>query len=108
MSMAEFKAQTGDQTSLKSKFVRAGLVGACLGVVIIGLLENADRFSDPQAIYHDARLEPTQVGQLNTAVAPDAAPLDAPLAAPLDAPLAAPLGDPLAASRADRLTAERP
>ena len=35
----------------KDMFLRAGLLGLCLGVIVIGLLENRDRFSNPDALY---------------------------------------------------------
>lgn len=56
----------GKMAAAKPMMVRAGLVGMCLGIAIIGLLENTSRFSDPGAIYTDARLEAGQVGQGQT------------------------------------------
>ncbi|MFK7793340.1 MAG: hypothetical protein AB8B88_11810 [Devosiaceae bacterium] len=46
----------------KPMLARAGLIGACFGIAIIGILENYNRFGDPEAIYRDARLQPSEVG----------------------------------------------
>ncbi len=54
----------GKMAAAKPMMVRAGLAGMCLGIAIIGLLENTGRFSDPGAIYTDARLEAGQIGQV--------------------------------------------
>ncbi len=35
----------------RDMFLRAGLFGLCLGFIVIGLLENRDRFSDPDTLY---------------------------------------------------------
>lgn len=38
-------------TGLKAHLLRAGLLGLCLGLMVIGLIENADRFSTPETLH---------------------------------------------------------
>lgn len=47
----------------RAMILRAGLLGLCLGLVIIGLLENVNRFGSPQAQRSDARIEARQTSQ---------------------------------------------
>jgi hypothetical protein len=39
--------------------LRAGLLGLCIGLVVIGLMENITRFGSPDTLRSDARLSPT-------------------------------------------------
>lgn len=40
---------------------RAGLLGLCVGLLIIGLMENLTRFGSPESLRSDARVAPSQV-----------------------------------------------
>ncbi|MEO0382886.1 MAG: hypothetical protein AAF234_04965 [Pseudomonadota bacterium] len=40
---------------------RAGLLGLCLGLVIVGLMENVARFGSPETLRSDARVAPSEV-----------------------------------------------
>lgn len=40
---------------------RAGLLGLCAGLVIIGLMENVTRFGSPNTLRSDARVAPSSL-----------------------------------------------
>ena len=48
-------------SAAKPMLIRAGLLGLCLGMVIIGLLHNFNRFKEPEELMPNARLETTGV-----------------------------------------------
>ena len=50
-------------SAAKPMLIRAGLLGLCLGMVIIGLLHNFNRFKDPEELMPNAQLEAIGVGQ---------------------------------------------
>lgn len=47
----------------KPMLIRAGLLGLCLGMVIIGLLHNFNRFQAPEELMPNAQLETMGLGQ---------------------------------------------
>ena len=42
-------------TGLKAHLLRASLLGLCAGLAVIGLIENADRFSTPETLHTPAQ-----------------------------------------------------
>jgi hypothetical protein len=45
--------------------LRAGLLGLCIGLVVIGLMENVTRFGSPETLRSDARVSPTDPRELS-------------------------------------------
>lgn len=60
-----FRADTpsfGARLSLaRPMLTRAALLGLCLGLVVVGLMENVTRFGSPETLRSQARLTPTPV-----------------------------------------------
>lgn len=55
LSGTKGQTSSNDLADLKSTLKRAVVTGLFGGIALIGLIENYDRFGDPQAIHADAR-----------------------------------------------------
>ncbi len=49
----------GRLTLVRPMLLRAVLFGLCVGLVIVGLMENVTRFGSPETLRSEARLSPT-------------------------------------------------